>query len=410
MAGLCTRFGCNTTLNPDGDPTIHDTAWGWSVTSLAGVLSLLVFVQAVHSHSRPSLGTTTRATVVCTAAAALLPLVWTPVVVLTAATPDCRDEVLVHDRYTPHLTMPNGDLALTTDGTLVDEATRAMAFGVLLLGGGSSLLSLFVLAQYAGIRGWCGDHSLNITRLHSVVAFLATVLYTAGGAEMHRKTTQHVSWRWSKEDFNEDRVRDECNAGSGAVFGRPFGPTDRDTFFRLITAGFSASALAVSGCIITAGISLALRPSAVSMHHLRVGCAILCLVAHTLNTVVLSEAVFIGSNPQCTEYILATNRRAGNGVLTATFGLALVALYMIAIACQPDVPVSKSPALPSKDHALNTTASREPIFTAGPTPTHRGSTANATVAEHAADWKDSSPSGSVGRSGTPVEPISSTVV
>lgn len=314
-------------MNPDGNPTILEVGWEWSVTSGAAVLSVLGL--AVHSMPAGLGGPGTRwPSLAFATVAAVLPIGWAAMVIMSAATPDCADEVLLHDRFTSHQTMPNGDRALTTSDSIIDEATRAMAFGVMLLGMGSAALALLVVAEHAGL-GDGGDGGISLSLMHAVAAVGALVLYTAGGAEIHRKATGSVPWRWSKEQQNEARVQHECTTGSGAVFGQPLAPESRDEFFNLITASFYTSAGVLALCVVAASAAAIFRLSPTTSGNVGAGCGLCFVAVHALMTMVLTQAVYTGSNPQCTEYLLATNRRAGDGLLAASVGMTAFGIYTL---------------------------------------------------------------------------------
>lgn len=289
---------------------MHGSEWMWNTISICGVFAATVVASLGASYA-PSTGPQLFVALVL----AVLPVAWTPVMMIRSAIPICNASILLFDADTTRVD------ALTTDDTVIDDSTRAMALGVLMFGGGATLLGLHLALEQL--------YKPTAQTTTAAFTLLSLLLLGAGGYPMYEQATDDEPWSWSKTDpLLDSDLLSVCNTGSGAIFGPPLAARDRDTFYTVVMAAFFTSTAAVGIYAIVALVGAA-QGSQRAYRLLSCGAGIVCVAALGLNTVVLSEAVFMGTNPKCAESILTADRHTGLGLVAMALGTTLLSMFTV---------------------------------------------------------------------------------
>ena len=112
--------------------------------------------------------------------------------------------------------------------SVADEAGYVTALGVLLIGIGSTVMTVFLAIEPTLLR----PGAAKVTKedmVHGVVAMAASLVYFCAGVAMLTQTKrQFTGTSWSKDPVNANNQNYQCNHGTSAVFGPPIAAEDRD--------------------------------------------------------------------------------------------------------------------------------------------------------------------------------------
>eukprot|EP00036_Acanthoecidae_sp_10tr_P008864 CAMPEP_0182917672 /NCGR_PEP_ID=MMETSP0105_2-20130417/1647_1 /TAXON_ID=81532 ORGANISM="Acanthoeca-like sp., Strain 10tr" /NCGR_SAMPLE_ID=MMETSP0105_2 /ASSEMBLY_ACC=CAM_ASM_000205 /LENGTH=622 /DNA_ID=CAMNT_0025054687 /DNA_START=52 /DNA_END=1920 /DNA_ORIENTATION=+ len=349
------RFGCTTTqyTNFGFEETLYGEGWTGGVISIGGIFAVLVVGSTAGAVSPVGLRHMCAALVV-----SVLPVVWAAVMMLRVAMPVCPDEALLHDRDTVE-TLANGDPALTTRDTLVDDTAQAMAAATLLIGAGGVLLC-FRLA----LRQISRDGSLSAT--HTIVMGLTMALLGAGAYPLYQKADDGSKWQWSDDGNMSAALSTQCTQGSSAIFGHPIAARNRGAFNDISIISFFVTVGALSFCVVVALVA-AVAPPRGGLAMLYFGCATVFATALGFGTKLVSEAVYIGANPRCSASLLATDKHEGLGL----FAMALATTFyaMFALFTSRAIPAGRAPpAEPEKVEPMVVPANDTPAPPPPPPP------------------------------------------
>lgn len=318
---------------------MYGSDWLWSTVSLCCAFGVTVITSLAGSRGPASVSQLLVAALV-----AVAPVVWTPVMIIRAAIPVCGTDKLLYDQDTQITTLPSNATVITTKDTVLDDATQAMALGVLMIGGGATMLILHLSIEQMYRK------SMRIKTGAAWTVF-SLVLIGLGIYPMYDQAINTHPWRWSDDSTLDNTLRAQCTAGSGAIFGSPLAAQNRDLFYDLVMAAFFAAAGAVGVCAIVAVVAAA-QPSKSALRLLTCGCGIVVAGALGLGTVVLSEVVFMGTNPRCAEAVLTTGRNVGLGIVAVALGCSALSMYAVfATRARPTHPSQVQTYIiePSKD-------------------------------------------------------------
>lgn len=324
------RFGCATRLASPNEVTFSSVSWDYCLTSLVALASVALFC----THALPKFPETI-AEVVIAIVTALMPMLWAPYLLGLMATPDCPDTAVLLDRGTVNLTLPSGISGHTTEHTVIDEAVRVVALGIVLTGCGSAALVLYLVADTVadtyrdGVDAPASLWTVNVdARLHTVVVMVALFLYVGGGIAVH-DADQLDSDNWSNDGANSGVVRDACTTGTGAVYDRDLAAESRDAFTDLDVSTYSIAVVTLLAALTFSVYSFVIDMSEATASVIIAICGTLFAVVHCLVTITLSQAVYIGSNPVCAQATLANDVSASQGLVTMAYSCVGIAFYAI---------------------------------------------------------------------------------
>jgi hypothetical protein len=208
-----------------------------------------------------------------------------------------------------------------------------MAFGVLLIGIGSSMLTLYLVID--GVI--CGRPFGRDKLLSFGVMVVALLVYLSGGSAIQDATSLRSN-HWANDRVNNARAKHECKSGSSSVFGRTLAASDRDAFHDLNIAVLSLALLSLIVIAVLAVYDRALQGTMSSRVVAVVG--FFFAVIHLMVSILVSQAVFVGSNPLCTQATFGGDRDAARAVTAMAYAMALVALYTV--VATPAIPLSEA--------------------------------------------------------------------
>eukprot|EP00038_Savillea_parva_P010404 m.5714 g.5714 ORF g.5714 m.5714 type:complete len:486 (-) comp1792_c0_seq1:280-1737(-) len=340
------RFDCTTTLAEGHDVAITDVSWDYTQVSTVALLSITAFcVNALPENPD------NWAEVVVAVASALLPVLWSPMLLGVAASPNCPDTALLHDAHTTATTLPSGPASITTEDAVIDEAARVLALGVLLVGLGSSLLSGYLIHDTVQK----GRPYMNGTQLHGIIVIVALFVYFCGAVSVYHAGGLKDDV-WANDALNNDRALAECTEGSGKVFGRAIAARDRGAFTDLDVCVFALSLMLLL-CILVGFLYEYRTHKKTNKRWSMVG-GMAFVLCHFLASLVLAQAVYVGSNPVCAQATLGGERAAARGIVAMAYGVIMVALHsVVAVPAQPlareswanPAPASPGPPKPHID-------------------------------------------------------------
>lgn len=236
-------------------------------------------------------------------------------------------------------------LARSEHALKIFDAGQVMALGIVLTGLGSTSLSVYLATEAAAF-----GRPLNNDKLISLCVMMTTlIIYLGGGSAVHDATHLH-SDHWSQDPQNNDRVKKECNSGSGKVFGRLLAANDRDAFANLNVAGFSLGLLTMTTVVLLMMYDRFIAERTTSPAVIGF-CGGMFSFVHFLMSVVVSQAVFVGSNPSCVQSTFASDKTAARGLTALAYGNALVALYTV--VATPSTPLTNASWSAPKKTATN---------------------------------------------------------